>query len=70
MTQSQAASYYANIAAAHPVGRVGTPEDVAELIVFLSDSSKAAFMTGNIINCDGGRLLPVPASGLLAASSK
>jgi len=68
MTKEQAAAYYGSIAAAHPVGRVGAPEDVAELIAFLADGRKSSFMTGNVINCDGGRLLPVPASGLLAAS--
>jgi NAD(P)-dependent dehydrogenase (short-subunit alcohol dehydrogenase family) len=38
-------------AASLPVGRVGQAEDVAEAIVFLI---KNGFMTGNIIDCDGG----------------
>jgi NAD(P)-dependent dehydrogenase (short-subunit alcohol dehydrogenase family) len=29
-------------------GRVGVPEDVAELCLFLADPSKAAFITGAV----------------------
>jgi len=36
-----------------PLGRIGTPEDVAELIAFLA-SEKSSFITGQIIGCDGG----------------
>ena len=36
-----------------PLGRVGTPREVAELILFLS-SEKAAFITGQTIGIDGG----------------
>ena len=36
-----------------PLGRIGRPEDVAELIAFLA-SEKAGFITGQIIGCDGG----------------
>ncbi|MBC7283073.1 glucose 1-dehydrogenase [Hoeflea sp.] len=37
----------------HPMGRIGTPEEVANLIVWLS-SPEAAFMLGAIIPVDGG----------------
>ncbi len=36
-----------------PLGRIGTPEDVAELIAFLA-SDRASYITGQIIGCDGG----------------
>ena len=36
-----------------PLGRIGTPEEVAELIYFLSEE-KSDFITGQIITCDGG----------------
>ncbi|MBV7504370.1 SDR family oxidoreductase [Bacillus sp. sid0103] len=39
----------------HPVGRVGTPDEVAEMIAFLA-SDKAKFVTGAEIKIDGGML--------------
>ena len=36
-----------------PLGRIGTPEDVASLALFLS-SNDASFITGQIIGVDGG----------------
>jgi 2-keto-3-deoxy-L-fuconate dehydrogenase len=36
-----------------PMGRLGTAEEVAELVVFLA-SNESAFMTGNAIVVDGG----------------
>ena len=38
----------------HPIGRAGTPEEVAELIAYLA-SDKAAWITGATYEIDGGR---------------
>jgi NAD(P)-dependent dehydrogenase (short-subunit alcohol dehydrogenase family) len=38
----------------HPVGRIGTPEDIAGVAAFLA-SEDAAFVTGATILADGGR---------------
>lgn len=40
-------------ASMHPLGRVGEPEDVARLIVFLA-SDASSWMTGAIVPVDGG----------------
>ncbi|TDQ18328.1 NAD(P)-dependent dehydrogenase (short-subunit alcohol dehydrogenase family) [Algoriphagus boseongensis] len=37
----------------HPLGRIGTPEDLAEATVFLL-SQKSSWMTGQILHIDGG----------------
>lgn len=39
--------------ARQPMGRLGRPEEVAELVVYLA-SDESAFMTGNAIAIDGG----------------
>jgi NAD(P)-dependent dehydrogenase (short-subunit alcohol dehydrogenase family) len=41
--------------ARHPVGRLGQPEEVAELVLFLS-SQKASFINGSYYPIDGGYL--------------
>ena len=38
----------------HPIGRVGTPQEVAELIFYLA-SDKASWITGATYQIDGGR---------------
>jgi len=40
-------------AAAMPLGRMGTPEDIANVAVFLA-SAKSAFMTGQTVHPNGG----------------
>jgi 3-oxoacyl-[acyl-carrier protein] reductase len=39
-----------------PLGRLGEPEDVAHLVVFLC-SDAAAYITGQAIHVDGGRVM-------------
>ena len=46
---------FARFGAAHPLGRIGTPEEVAELAAFLA-SDRAAFCTGGDYVVDGGLL--------------
>jgi NAD(P)-dependent dehydrogenase (short-subunit alcohol dehydrogenase family) len=40
----------------HPLGRAGTPEEIADLIAFLA-SDQAGWITGETISIDGGRHL-------------
>ena len=44
----------AQLAALHPLGRMGEPEDVAALIAFLA-SDDASWITGSLYVVDGGR---------------
>ncbi|MGI8531674.1 MAG: SDR family NAD(P)-dependent oxidoreductase [Geodermatophilaceae bacterium] len=39
--------------AKYPIGRLGTPEDIARVALFLA-SDEAAFMTGSVVTPDGG----------------
>lgn len=43
----------AELEAAQPLGRVGRPEDVADVVVFLA-SERAGFLTGACLTVDGG----------------
>ncbi|MGZ4691421.1 MAG: SDR family NAD(P)-dependent oxidoreductase [Acidimicrobiia bacterium] len=49
----------ARIESVTPLGRIGTPEDVANLVVFLA-SPLASYVTGQNIVIDGGSCLPNP----------
>lgn len=39
-----------------PLGRLGTPEDIAAAVAFLADPA-AGFITGQVLTCDGGFIL-------------
>ncbi len=41
------------IAGHHPLGRISSPEEIAEVVAFLA-SPRSAFMTGAIVAADGG----------------
>jgi len=46
-----------NLAAMHPIGRIGRPEEVSEAVVFLC-SDAASFITGHDLLVDGGLTVP------------
>ena len=46
----------AEVVAYHPIGRIGEPEEVADVAVFLA-SDKSSFVTGAHMTVDGGLLV-------------
>jgi NAD(P)-dependent dehydrogenase (short-subunit alcohol dehydrogenase family) len=51
LPSEQREAVFAQTAQILPVGRIGTPEDIAEVIIMLLQNG---FMTGTVIECDGG----------------
>jgi len=47
------------LGALHPIGHIGEPSDVGDVVVWLA-SSQAQFVTGQVITVDGGRLSRPP----------
>ncbi len=54
MTEEAYSNFLEHSKTTHPLGRVGTPEEIADLILFLA-SEKASWITGATYNIDGGR---------------
>ncbi len=54
MDEQNYRSFLEHSKSTHPIGRVGQPEDIARLIVFLS-SDEAGWITGASVPIDGGR---------------
>ncbi|MEP6636673.1 MAG: SDR family oxidoreductase [Acidobacteriota bacterium] len=54
MTDDQYAAFLEHSKTTHPLGRVGSPGEVAELIFFLA-SERASWITGATYEIDGGR---------------
>lgn len=52
--EQQYAAFLEHSKTTHPMGRVGKPEEVAELILFLA-SGRSGWVTGTTISIDGGR---------------
>ncbi|RAS63957.1 enoyl-ACP reductase-like protein [Lentzea atacamensis] len=44
-----------DIVAPTPLGRAGSPEEIAEAVLFLA-SPRSSFLTGSIVTADGGAL--------------
>jgi len=57
MQAHRSPEFIRDMAEAIPLGRLGTPEDVANAFLFLA-SDEAAYITGTTIVVDGGQLLP------------
>jgi NAD(P)-dependent dehydrogenase (short-subunit alcohol dehydrogenase family) len=55
LTRSLSEETMATLKGLHPMGRLGTAEEVAELALWLN-SDKASFVTGSYYNVDGGYL--------------
>ena len=56
MDEEKYAGFLEHAKDTHPLGRAGSPDEIAELIAFLL-SEKAAWITGETIAIDGGRHL-------------
>ena len=56
MDETKYAAFLERSKETHPLGRPGTPQEIADLIVFLA-SDRAGWMTGETIPIDGGRHL-------------
>lgn len=50
MSEDEVAAF----ASSHPVGRVGVPRDIGEMVAYLADGSRSAFVTGSLFVVDGG----------------
>ncbi|KAF8359748.1 hypothetical protein PRIPAC_94743 [Pristionchus pacificus] len=37
-----------------PLGRIGAPEDIGKIILFLADRSQSEILVGHIVTADGG----------------
>ncbi len=57
MKAHRSAAFIEDMKSAIPVGRMGTPEDIAAAATFLA-SGEASFITGTTLVVDGGQILP------------
>ena len=52
----------------NPLGRIGRPEEVADLIAYLA-SDRAAYVTGSIVTIDGGEVLATTGASSASTTS-
>jgi 3-oxoacyl-[acyl-carrier protein] reductase len=57
MQQHRSKEFIANMERSVPLGRLGTPRDIANAVLFLA-SEEAEYITGTTILVDGGQTLP------------
>ena len=57
MQEERSPAYVRAMERSVPLGRLGTPRDVAHAVLFLA-SEEAAYVTGTTIIIDGGQILP------------
>lgn len=67
MGEETASAYYKASAGTHPLGRVGTGEDIADAVSFVI-SPRASFITGATLVVDGGRLLTASTASQLGGA--
>ncbi len=56
MTAALSEEFKQNAVKAIPLGRVGTPDDIASAVCFLA-SEEASYITGHVLNVNGGMLM-------------
>jgi len=54
LKRSEEKNAFSKLIQKHPLKRIGEPNDIAEIIYFLSDYEKSGFITGQVIPVDGG----------------
>ena len=59
MSEEEIRSYFEICKTTHPIGRIGTPLEVAKCIAFLA-SNDASFVCGQTLAVDGGRSIQCP----------
>jgi 3-oxoacyl-[acyl-carrier protein] reductase len=57
VTAGNSVTKYVPVFCAHPAARYGEPEEVAGLVKFLAMDDAAKYITGQVINVDGGMVM-------------